>query len=151
MEIKQIISHSEEDTFKAGEKFAERLNYGSLAIFKGELGSGKTQFIKGICQYFDVAEDVTSPSFTIINQYTGTLNDEPIAIFHIDLYRMTNKSELASIGFDELIYDDDSIKLVEWPEIAESYLNDNMFKIEIRTDPAEINTREIIISKLMNP
>ncbi len=148
MEIELIISHSELETFKAGEKFAERLNYGSLAIFSGELGAGKTQFIKGICHFFDVAEDVTSPSFTIINQYTGTLNNEPITIFNIDLYRMSNKSELASIGFDELIYDDDSIKLVEWPEIAEQLLADSIFRIEIRTHPEEIDTREISISKI---
>ncbi len=150
MKIEQIISNSEADTYNAGKEFAERLDYGSLAIFTGELGAGKTQFIKGIGEYFNIAEDITSPSFAIINQYSGSLDGDSIPILHIDLYRLTKKSELATIGFNELIYDEDSIKLIEWPEIAEQYLSEAMFKIEIQTHPAEVSTRKIIITEIKN-
>jgi tRNA threonylcarbamoyladenosine biosynthesis protein TsaE len=89
--------------------------------FSGELGSGKTQFIKGVCKYFQVKEVVNSPTFLIVNEYTGSLNGKEIKINHFDLYRLKSEDELFSIGFDNYITSD-SICLIEWPILAEKHL-----------------------------
>ncbi len=116
METQTYTTKSEAETIELGKSFAEKLKKGDVVLFYGDIGVGKTEFIKGICKYFNVEEIVTSPTFTIINQYNGMLNGEEIAIFHIDLYRVKEKKELLEIGFEECLYSADSIKLVEWAE-----------------------------------
>jgi len=122
-----IVSKSEKETINAGRKFAETLKPGSVIGLKGNLGTGKTQFVKGICKYFNVQEVVNSPTFILVNEYTGYEEDEnEIKIYHFDLYRLKSSAELEVIGFEEFI-SSDSIVLIEWPDIAEKYLN---FKID---------------------
>ena len=122
-----IVSKSEKETINAGRKFAETLKPGSVIGLKGNLGTGKTQFVKGICKYFNVQEVVNSPTFILVNEYTGYEEDEnEIKIYHFDLYRLKSSAELEVIGFEEYI-SSDSIVLIEWPDIAEEYLN---FKID---------------------
>ena len=93
----------------------------SVSLY-GELGAGKTEFIKGICQYFKVEEIVTSPTFTIINQYTGFLNGKELLLYHLDLYRIKSYKELDEIGFKDCMNSENSIKLIEWAENATDFL-----------------------------
>lgn len=146
MEIETITTKSEEETIELGKKFAERLTRGDVVLFFGDLGSGKTEFIKGICRYFEVEEIVTSPTFTIMNQYNGTLDDEDLSIYHIDLYRIKTKNELAEIGFEECIFSTDSIKLVEWAENSHDLVKFVNFNVRIRSDFENVNERLIEIS-----
>jgi tRNA threonylcarbamoyladenosine biosynthesis protein TsaE len=121
--VEEYISHSEEDTLRIARTFAQRLKPGDIVFFYGELGAGKTEFVKGICQYFHVEELVTSPTFTIINQYVGSFpNGEHVVLYHVDLYRVKSPQDLAEIGFGECMATPDSIKMVEWPENADNYL-----------------------------
>lgn len=141
MEIFTKITNSEEETIKFGTKFAERLIPGDLVAIEGDLGSGKTQFIKGICNYFNVNDIVTSPTFTIMNQYFGTIDNKEIPIYHIDLYRIKFLKELEEIGFSECVYANNGIKLVEWAEKANHLLPDNGYFIKIHFNEQNENER----------
>lgn len=145
MTIDKYITNSEEQTINLGESFAERLNPGNVVALYGELGAGKTEFIKGVCKYFNVAEMVNSPTFTIINQYTGELNDEEFSIYHLDLYRIKDQNELAEIGFGECIHSNHNIKFIEWADKAKERLDNWDFKIIINTDEKDQDKREIVI------
>lgn len=117
-----IVSKSAKETIEAGKIFAKTLMPGSLLGLKGDLGTGKTQFVKGICEYFKVENVVNSPTFIIVNEYSGkSINGDETKIFHFDLYRLKSSSELDVIGFNEYI-NSEAIALIEWPEIAEEYL-----------------------------
>lgn len=146
--VEKYTTNSEEETLELGRKFAERLKAGDVVAIEGDLGSGKTEFIKGIGEYFNVEDTVNSPTFTIMNHYTGTLDGEEIDIFHIDLYRIENEKELAEIGFDECIHSPEYIKLIEWPNKAGDRINNLNYKIIINTDEDDEVRREIEILHL---
>ena len=124
---KIIYSKNYRDTIKAGKKYAGSINPGDVIGLKGELGSGKTQFVKGICEFFNVKEVVNSPTFLIVNEYKGLMPDnfKSVSIHHFDLYRIKFKEELETIGFNEYI-DKFSICLIEWCEIISDYKDLNM-------------------------
>jgi tRNA threonylcarbamoyladenosine biosynthesis protein TsaE len=116
-------SKSTEDTMMFAKEFAEKLKPGKVIGLKGNLGTGKTQFVKGLCEHFKVKEVVNSPTFIIVNEYEGTNGEaKQFRIYHFDLYRLNSASELGVIGFDEYL-NPNSLVLIEWPEIAEKYLN----------------------------
>ncbi|MDT3740621.1 MAG: tRNA (adenosine(37)-N6)-threonylcarbamoyltransferase complex ATPase subunit type 1 TsaE [Candidatus Kapabacteria bacterium] len=140
-----FISNSDLDTVKLGGKFARKLKSGDIVALTGELGAGKTEFIKGICEFFNVEELVTSPTFTIINQYQGHSKKKEIPIYHIDLYRIKKTDELVEIGFDECLADDNCIKLIEWSEKAGDRLTEPDYKVTFKTDEENENLREIFI------
>lgn len=123
-----IVSFSEKETREAGRKFAEELKPGSIIGLKGNLGAGKTQFVKGICDYFRVQDVVNSPTFMLVNEYKGVNKEEEIKIYHFDLYRLKSTAELEVIGFNEYL-DSSSIVLIEWPDIAEEFLNYEFDKV----------------------
>ncbi len=122
--LSEKVSHSPEETALLGFEFAGKISPGDIVGLTGELGTGKTQFVKGICDFFNVDDKVTSPTFNLVNQYRG----REININHFDLYRMKNISEFKEIGFDHY-NTDDSICLIEWPEIAERFLNYDILKV----------------------
>ncbi|MEP7146705.1 MAG: tRNA (adenosine(37)-N6)-threonylcarbamoyltransferase complex ATPase subunit type 1 TsaE [bacterium] len=131
MSIKrEVISKSPEETASLGKSFAKDLKGNDIAGFFGNLGSGKTQFIKGICSYFDVKDLVNSPTFVIVNEYTGfrTAGFEKIRINHFDFYRIKNLHELNEIGIESYV-NEDSVCLIEWAELADELFKGNMKKI----------------------
>lgn len=105
-------TYSEEETREAGRKLASSLPDAALVAFSGDLGCGKTAFIRGMCEQFDCAAQVTSPTFTIVNDYAGTRH-----IAHCDLYRLGSLDDFLQIGLDELFAGDGTV-LVEWAERA---------------------------------
>lgn len=147
MVIENFITNNEYETLNAGKNFAKSLKSGDIVALFGELGSGKTEFVKGICDFFDVDELVTSPTFTIMNQYNGMdkLNNE-IPIYHIDLYRINKKEDLKEIGFEDCMFTNNAIKLVEWAEKAENLIPRTSYSVEIKPNLDFENLRNIIIS-----
>lgn len=124
-----IKTKSFEETIKEGEKFAPSLKKGDIIGLDGNLGSGKTQFVKGICNFYKVKEQVHSPTFIIVNNYKGLDADgKEFDIFHFDLYRLNLVSELTTIGFEEYL-NTESIVLIEWSELAEKYLGQKIKKV----------------------
>lgn len=148
MREKVVVTHSESETILAGEQFAAGLVKGDVVACTGELGAGKTEFIKGVCQYFQVEDLVTSPTFSVINQYKGKCPDgRDLIIFHVDLYRIENPDELAKIGFDDMIFAHDAIKLIEWPEHAATLMPAKYWDIVISPVPDKETQRRISINR----
>jgi len=127
---KEIISNSPEETLLAGRDFASLLKKNSVVGLFGNLGSGKTQFVKGICNYFNVKDIVNSPTFIIVNEYKGFDNNSnsSININHFDLYRLKSMDELMEIGLEGYV-NDNSVCLIEWAELADKYLHGKLEKI----------------------
>ncbi len=124
--IIEFISTSPELTMQAGEKLVTAFSDGDLISLSGSLGAGKTCLIKGIAVGLGVAQnDVKSPSYTLVNEYFGTM-----PLFHFDLYRLKDSSELYGIGWDEYLMRD-GIVVVEWGEKAEDQLPENRIQIDI--------------------
>lgn len=107
---------SEASTRNVARSFAARLQRGDVVALFGDLGTGKTQFVKGVCETFGVEELVTSPSFVILNRYEGKDGaGNEILIYHLDLYRVKSVEEIFDLGYEEFFYGD-GICLVEWAE-----------------------------------
>jgi len=141
--IKTIVSNSSEDTENIAYEFASKIHSGDILALKGDLASGKTTFTKGFCKYFNVIENVTSPTYTIINEYSGD-----ILIFHIDCYRINNTKELLNLGIEEY-FDLDGIILIEWPEKILDFLPENTIIINFEHNN-ESNNKRIIKIKMNN-
>lgn len=133
-----FVSKNEDETIERGKEFAKQLQPGSLVALYGDLGAGKTQFVKGVCQTLEVKEIVNSPTFTIVNEYHGSL-----PVFHIDLYRMKNVDEILGIGFDEYL-ESGGICLVEWAEKLDGIIPDRRYDVEMSV--IDDSTREIKIA-----
>ncbi len=136
--MRKFISESEDATRKFGEKLAAKLNVFDVAALYGELGSGKTQLIKGICSSLGVKDVVNSPTFVIVNEYTSSSGKK---IFHFDLYRMKSTDEVLDMGFED--YLNKGLVLIEWPELVENLLPDNTRKIFLSHYGDEANKRLI--------
>jgi tRNA threonylcarbamoyladenosine biosynthesis protein TsaE len=103
---------TEAETVRAGEEFAQRLGAGDVVACYGDLGAGKTRFIQGVCRGLGVTDHVTSPTFTILNEYvSGSL-----PVYHFDFYRITSPAELRDIGAREYFERGEGVCLVEWAE-----------------------------------
>jgi tRNA threonylcarbamoyladenosine biosynthesis protein TsaE len=109
----EIITHSAEETIAFGRSLIGELSPPRVALLRGDLGAGKTTLVKGIAEGFGAAraEEVTSPTFTLIHEYHAPL----VALYHIDLYRIDSQRELETLGLDDLIAPN-SILLIEWGE-----------------------------------
>ena len=113
--IHEFTTQSGADTIEVGRKLARLLKPPQLLLLRGYLGTGKTTLVKGIAQALDAAEpdEVTSPTFTLLHEYDGTLNGKPVKLHHIDVYRLEGERQLETLGLDELLTPD-ALVLVEW-------------------------------------
>jgi len=111
---RDFTSHSAEETVELGRQLAAQLKNAHVVLLRGDLGAGKTTLVKGIAEGFGAAEadDVTSPTFTLIHEYHGPDKD----VYHIDLYRLDKPGELDSLGLEDLMQDDRNVLLIEWGE-----------------------------------
>ncbi len=112
-----LSTNSAEETETLGRALAALLPEGALVALRGELGAGKTCFVRGVVSAIGEPEAVSSPTFTIVNEYPGTR-----LIRHIDLYRLGGLDEIIDLGYEELFDPGEGITLVEWAEKAESLL-----------------------------
>ena len=127
--LREITTHSAEETIALGRKLAELLAPPKLVLLRGELGAGKTTLVKGIAAAFEAAaeEDVTSPTFTLVHEYRG-----PRAkLYHIDLYRIDTPRELDTLALDDF-RSDDSVLLIEWGEKFSRLLRERDLEISLR-------------------
>ena len=120
----RLISNSPEETEKIGERIAEKLKGTEVIALFGGLGMGKTAFTRGLCRGLGVDEGVSSPTFALVNEYSGKFN-----IYHFDMYRVTTWDDLYSTGFFDYI--DNGVLVIEWSENIEGALPDNAVKITI--------------------
>jgi tRNA threonylcarbamoyladenosine biosynthesis protein TsaE len=123
------LSTSPEETFRLGERLGEQLSGGEILLLSGALGAGKTVFVKGIASTLGLDPyEVTSPSFTLVNPYTGRLR-----LFHIDLYRLDEGSSAAdAVDLEELLTDEEAVIVIEWAERMGAYrLPADVWKINL--------------------
>src|SRR5690348_15102532 len=128
----EFVSSSPEETFNYGRQLGARLAGGEILLLSGPLGAGKTMLVKGICAALGIAEDdVTSPSFTLVNPYDGRLR-----LYHIDLYRLDGGASAAhAVDLDDLLVDEQAVIVIEWPERMGPYpLPSNVWRINIAGD-----------------
>lgn len=135
----ELISHSELETMKFAKEIASKLEKGDVIVLTGDLGAGKTKFTQGILSYFNLEEEISSPTFTIVNEYKN--ND--VNIYHFDVYRLEGVDEFLAIGGEE--YFEKGISIIEWGEIISEILPKNAIKINILKDENNIDNRVIKI------
>ncbi|MCL2045620.1 MAG: tRNA (adenosine(37)-N6)-threonylcarbamoyltransferase complex ATPase subunit type 1 TsaE [Oscillospiraceae bacterium] len=133
-----IVTYSERETIEQGEKLGKTLVSGSIVALYGGLGAGKTAFTRGIALGLGILMDITSPTFTIVNEYPGKL-----PLFHFDMYRLENENELFDIGWDDYI-SRHGVCVVEWSEKVSKAFPENTIKVTIETHGG--NTRRISIN-----
>ncbi len=143
--MKQFISTCEQETRDIAKSFAKDLMEGSVVALIGDLGAGKTAFTKGVAEFFGIDDDVSSPTFTIVNEYSGKKT-----VYHFDAYRLENASIDDCDWLDDYFFGD-GICLVEWAQNIEAVLPRGYFKVEIKKDTSKGNDyREILIEKMEN-
>ena len=135
------ISKNEHDTISFARNFASRLNKGDIVILSGELGSGKTKFVQGVLEYFGLANEISSPTFTIVNEYVKDNTN----IYHFDVYRLSDADEFYAMGGDE--YFQNGICLIEWGEMIENILPKHYIKITFKKSTENLEYRELLIEK----
>ena len=111
----EFTTQSGADTIEVGRKLVRLLEPPQLLLLRGELGTGKTTLVKGIAEALDAAEadEVTSPTFTLLHEYNGTRDGKPVKLYHLDVYRIEGERQLETLGLDELLTPD-ALVLVEW-------------------------------------
>ncbi len=128
----EFISHSAEETEEIAKELAKTLSAGSIILYEGDLGAGKTTFTKGIAKALGISEVVTSPTFALVNEYYGKF-----PLFHFDLYRISNTDDLYAIGFFDYL-DRGGIICAEWseniPELEQEFKNAVKVRIEKLSD-----------------
>ena len=132
----EIIIQDPQHIREAAREFIEHMPASTVYAFYGKMGAGKTTFIKAICQELGVEDEVTSPTFAIVNEYTcnpphsSLLTPHSTSIYHFDFYRIKRLEEAYDIGFDDYI-DSGYLCFIEWPELIEELLPDDATRVEI--------------------
>lgn len=136
-------THSAEETTELGRSLAAEVKPGSIVLLRGDLGAGKTTLVKGIAEGFQAAkaEDVTSPTFTLIHEYRGP----KVTLFHIDLYRIDTQRELDTLALDDLM-SPHTVLLIEWGEKFERFAKER--DVEIAIEHCGNDDRRIFFNSL---
>ena len=138
--MQTYISHNENDTKNLAIEIAKNLHIGDIVVLTGELGSGKTKFTEGFLSYFHLEKEISSPTFTIVNEY----HQNEIAIYHFDVYRLEDIDEVYAIGGED--YFSQGISIIEWGEKIESILPKPYIKISFKK--IDDSTRKLIIEHI---
>jgi len=135
----KIKINSEEETIAAAEKFAGQLKPGEVIVLNGNLGAGKTFFVRQALKCLGI-DNVSSPTFAIVNEYTGKFK-----IYHFDFYRINDPAELFDIGFNDYLNDEDSVTFIEWGNLMPAVLPHRRLEINININSDF--TREFVFNK----
>jgi tRNA threonylcarbamoyladenosine biosynthesis protein TsaE len=144
----EFTTHSGADTIEVGRKLAHLLKPPQLLILRGDLGTGKTTLVKGIAQALDAAEadEVTSPTFTLIHEYDGTQDGKAVKLFHLDVYRLEGERQLETLGLDELLTSD-ALVLVEWGEKFKSIRKKATGEIAISSEGGDARKISVMLKE----
>lgn len=137
--METYISKNETDTINFAKNFAKTLTPKDIVVLNGELGAGKTKFTQGILEYFGLYNEISSPTFTIVNEY----QNEKIKIFHFDVYRLNGADDFFDIGGEE--YFEKGLCIIEWGTIIKDILPPNTILVNFKKDKTNENYRRISI------
>ncbi|MBE6065194.1 tRNA (adenosine(37)-N6)-threonylcarbamoyltransferase complex ATPase subunit type 1 TsaE [Clostridium cochlearium] len=133
--------NSIDETISLGEQIGKLANAGDIICLEGDLGTGKTHLTKGIAKGLNIDDNITSPTFNIVNEYEGRLK-----FYHFDVYRVNDPDEIYAIGFDEYIFSD-AVTVIEWSNYIEELIPEEHMKILIEKDSKDnFNSRKITIT-----
>ncbi|EMS70628.1 ATPase, YjeE family [Ruminiclostridium cellobioparum subsp. termitidis CT1112] len=133
-------THSFEETVELGKKFGRILKPGDVVCLSGDLGTGKTAFTNGIAKELGIDSYITSPTFTLVNEYQGKY-----PLYHFDVYRIADPEEMFDIGFEEYL-NGEGITIIEWGELIWPILPSDIIRVNIGKNPGKgLDTREISI------
>lgn len=136
-----IIVDNLKETMKLGEKIGSLVNSGDILCLTGDLGTGKTHFVKGLALGLKISEPITSPTFTLVNEYEGRLK-----LNHFDVYRIEEPDEINTIGFDEYIFSS-AVSIIEWSDLIQEFIPEENLHIHIEKLPEKgVDFRKIKIS-----
>jgi len=141
-----IPIHTLEDIDHAAQRFLEAMGEAKIIAFSGEMGAGKTTFIQALCRNLDVAAEVNSPTFSLVNEY---FTPDGHSIFHFDLYRIEDPSELFDMGYEEYFYSGE-LCFIEWPEKANHLIPEEALRAKIavvENDGREIQFQSAVSTK----
>jgi tRNA threonylcarbamoyladenosine biosynthesis protein TsaE len=141
----EFTTQSGADTIEVGRKLAGLLKPPQFLLLRGDLGTGKTTLVKGIAQALDAADadEVTSPTFTLVHEYEGTSHGKPVKLFHLDVYRLEGERQLETLGLDDL-QTQDALVLVEWGEKFKSLVKRATGEIVITSEGGD--ARKIVVT-----
>jgi tRNA threonylcarbamoyladenosine biosynthesis protein TsaE len=140
--IKTLISNCPEDTIQFAKDLSKTIPFGSTIFMVGDLGSGKTTFTKGFASGLGFSNQVQSPTYPILNEYSNYNN----FIYHFDLYRLKSVSEFLEIGGIEYLSSSNGICIIEWPELINNFDIENKFKILFKVNEID-SSRTIEVYK----
>ena len=140
MKTYNFTSHNSEETMNFAFNLASKLNVGDVVVLSGELGAGKTKFTEGFLKYFGLDNEISSPTFSIVNEY----KKDDLNIYHFDVYRLEDVDEFYAIGGEE--YFSSGICIIEWGEIIEDALPQNCIRINFEKDLSDENIRYLKIT-----
>lgn len=136
----QIKTYSQDETMLVGRALGSILKSGDVVCLTGDLGTGKTAFTNGIACALGIDDYITSPTFTIVNEYKTE-----VPLYHFDVYRIADPDEMYDIGFEEYLYGD-GVVVIEWAELIKDILPDEFIWVKIRKNlNLDVNIREIDI------
>ena len=139
--MKEIVTYSEIETKKVARDIAQNMGTTGIIVLNGELGAGKTKFTEGFLSYFGLENEISSPTFTIANEY----KNDKVNIYHFDVYRLSDIDEFYAIGGEE--YFSKGICIIEWGEIIEEALPKHYTKITIEKDENDLEKRILCIEE----
>lgn len=142
MQEYNFVSHSENDTIKFADEFASKLDGHSIIVLSGDLGSGKTKFTEGVLRHFGLEDEISSPTFTIVNEYDA----KDFKIFHFDLYRLADVDEFYAMGGEE--YLQNGLCIFEWGEMIEEILQTRYTKITFSRNTENTDFRNLRIEEI---
>lgn len=137
--MQEIVCNNENQTKIFAENLASKLGKGDVIVLSGELGAGKTKFVEGFLNHFGLQNEISSPTFTIVNEY----HNEQIDIYHFDLYRLADVYEFENIGGEE--YFEKGICIFEWGELIEDILPNDYIKVSFDKDDNDMDVRKLKI------
>jgi len=140
--MKEIVTYSEGETKKVAKEIARKIKEPTVIVLNGELGAGKTKFTEGFLSYFGLEKEISSPTFTIVNEY----QNDKATIYHFDVYRLSDIDEFYAIGGEE--YFSKGICIIEWGEIIKESLPKHYIKIEIKKDESDFEKRILCVEEI---
>ena len=145
MKTYTFTSHSSNETMDFASNLASKLHIGDVVVLSGELGAGKTKFTEGFLRYFGLDNEISSPTFNIVNEYKNS----DITVYHFDVYRLEDVDEFYAIGGEE--YFSSGICIIEWGELIEEALPENCIRIYFEKDECDENVRYLKVKKGTGP
>ena len=142
MQEYNFVSHSENDTIKFADEFASKFDMHYIIVLSGDLGSGKTKFTEGVLRHFGLEDEISSPTFTIVNEYDA----KDFKIFHFDLYRLADVDEFYAMGGEE--YLQNGLCIFEWGEMIEEILQTRYTKITFSRNTENTDFRNLRIEEI---